>query len=42
MQINSFSRERLCTWPQFEGEGFWNSEVTYYSDISPASQIVVH
>ena len=20
---------RLCTWPHFEGEGFWNSEVAY-------------
>ena len=24
---NSFSQERLCTWPLFESEGFWNSEV---------------
>ena len=24
---NSFSQEKLCTWPHFEGEGFWNSEV---------------
>ena len=24
---NSFSQERLCTWPHFESEGFWNSEV---------------
>ena len=23
----SFSQERLCTWPHFESEGFWNSEV---------------
>ena len=20
-------QERLCTWPHFESEGFWNSEV---------------
>ena len=26
---NSFSQERLCTWPYFESEGFWNSEVAY-------------
>ena len=26
---NSFSQERLCTWPHFESEGFWNSEVAY-------------
>ena len=26
---NSFSQERLCTWPYFESEGFWNSEVIY-------------
>ena len=24
------SQERLCTWPHFEGEGFWNSEVAYW------------
>ena len=23
----SFLQERLCTWPHFESEGFWNSEV---------------
>ena len=22
------SQERLCTWPRFESEGFWNKEVT--------------
>ena len=22
--------ERLSTWPHFESEGFWNSEVTYF------------
>ena len=26
----SFSQERLCTWPHFESEGFWNSEVAYW------------
>ena len=26
---NSFSQERLCTWPHFESEGFWNSKVAY-------------
>ena len=29
MQINSFSKERFCTRPHFESEGFWNSEVPY-------------
>ena len=24
-----FSQERLRTWPHFESEGFWNSEVVY-------------
>ena len=27
-KLNSFSQERLCTWPHFESEGFWNSELT--------------
>ena len=26
---NPFSQERLYTWPHFESEGFWNSEVAY-------------
>ena len=26
---NIISQERLCTWPRFESEGFWNSEVAY-------------
>ena len=30
---NSFSQERLRTWPHFETEGFWNSEVGYLSGI---------
>ena len=25
-----FTQERLCTWPHFESEGFWNSEVAYF------------
>ena len=25
----SFSQERLCTWPLFESESFWNSEVAH-------------
>ena len=25
-----FSRERFCTYPHFESEGFWNSEVAYF------------
>ena len=25
----AFSQGRLCTWPHFESEGFWNSEVAY-------------
>ena len=29
MQIKLFSQERLCTWPHFESEGFWNSEGAY-------------
>ena len=29
MQIKQFSQERLCTWPLFESEGFFNSEVDY-------------
>ena len=24
------SFERLCTWPHFESEGFWNSEEAYF------------
>ena len=28
-QCISFSQERLCTWPYFESEGLWNSEVAY-------------
>ena len=27
---NSFSQERLCTWPHFESECSWNLEVAYY------------
>ena len=27
---NSFRQERLCTWPHFESEGFWKSEVAYF------------
>ena len=26
---NSFSQERLCCWPHFESEDFWNSEAAY-------------
>ena len=26
-QLNSFSQERLCSWPHFENEGFWDSVV---------------
>ena len=26
------SQERLYTWPHFESEGFWNSEVAYSVD----------
>ena len=32
MQMISHShanKTRLCTWPHFESEGFWNSEVAY-------------
>ena len=24
------SFERLCTWPHFQSEGFWNSEETHF------------
>ena len=27
---NEVLQERLCTWPHFESEGFWNSEVAFY------------
>ena len=30
MQIKLIFTRKLCTWPQFESEGFWNSEVAYY------------
>ena len=30
----SFSQESLCTWPHFESEGFWNSEVLYLATHS--------
>ena len=29
MDIIFHSQERLCTWPHFESEGSWNSEVAY-------------
>ena len=29
---NSFSQERLCTWPHFESDGLWNSEVACYCE----------
>ena len=32
MQIKLISQERLWTWPLFESEGLWNSEVAYYVD----------
>ena len=25
-----FTRKVVCTWPHFESEGFWNTEVTYW------------
>ena len=28
-----FSQERLCNWPHFESEGFWNSAYSAYSEI---------
>ena len=30
MQIKLIFTTRLCTWPHFEDEGFWNSEVAYW------------
>ena len=30
MQIKFIFTERWCTWPYFESEGFWNSEVAYW------------
>ena len=29
MQVKLIFTRRLCTWPYFESEGFWNSEVGY-------------
>ena len=29
INANNTSQEKLCTWPHFESEGFWNSEVAY-------------
>ena len=29
MEITFHSQERLCTWPHFESESSWNSEVAY-------------
>ena len=29
MQITPIFTRKLCTWPHFESEGFWNSEVAY-------------
>ena len=23
-------QERFCTWPRFENDSFWNSEIAYY------------
>ena len=34
-KYNSFSQEKLSTWPHFESEGFWNSEITYCSQTFP-------
>ena len=44
---NSFSQERLCTWPRFESEGFWNSEVACWCNkqnysSARASRFLVH
>ena len=30
MQIKLITQERLCTWPHFVSEGFWNPEVAYW------------
>ena len=32
---NSFLQERWCTWPHFQSEGFWNSEVAYWRGQAP-------
>ena len=29
VKSSAFHRKGLCTWPHFESEGFWNSEVAY-------------
>ena len=29
-KLNSFYQQRLCNWPRFESEGFWNSEMAYW------------
>ena len=34
LSAQPFSQETLCTWPHFESEGFWNSEVAYYKGFS--------
>ena len=34
--------ERLCTWPHFESEGFWNSEVAYFLPQPSAFKISPH
>ena len=30
MQVKLVFTRRVCTWPHFESEGFWNSEVAYF------------
>ena len=30
MQIKLIFARKVCTWPHFKSEGFWNSEVAYY------------
>ena len=32
---NSFLQERWGTWPHFQSEGFWNSEVAYWRGQAP-------
>ena len=29
LRRTALDMEKLCTWPHFESEGFWNSEVAY-------------
>ena len=41
MTVNfSFSQGRLCIWPHFESEEFWNSEVAYCKQLLDAVFVI--